>query len=181
MNTQLVDDARADIRFDVLKAGGRDVRFVGPMPADSRNGMTFGVIFAAPSGFYYQTTCEYFPGSFGTYSIDWSQELAEILTDQHPPLFVDIPKQDRLAARKAESQQLQQSNQVKETIIRLLHSAYRNERLWGIELSEELDIVDGVIAARIRDMAEMDKVKAVRNAALDRLAVIDGQSHDFND
>ena len=65
-----------------------------------------------------------------------------------------------------------------ERLLDLLHSAYRHERLWGIRLSAEMGKNDGVVLERLRDLAHIDQVKEVRQAAAERLAEIEGGSEE---
>ena len=90
-----------------------------------------------------------------------------------PELEVGIQAAEQKAALKAEVGRLQDDNNGKERLLDLLHSSYRNERIWGIKLSAEFDITEGIVVERIRDIAAVDPVKAVRKAAADRLGAIE--------
>ena len=157
------------IRESVLRAGGRDVRierFKGKQ-------LRYRVTFASPKGRYYQTWCAYDQTAGRDHRVSWVDDLAEILADAHPELQVDVRREDQKGLLVTQSRRLVRERRGKEQLINLLHSTYRNERLWGIQLAAELDVIDGPVVDQLRILAASDPIKKVRLAATDRLNEIE--------
>ena len=161
------------IKLMVTQIGGRDVRIDGPYAGKTHDVLEYNVIFASRSGRYYRTMCQCRPDWKGTGKLYWQHDPRGMVLDYYKHLAYDVHSEEERQALRSESGQLRESNKGKEKLITLLHSSYRNERLWGIKLSAELGVTDGIVVERIRDLAYMDAVKEVRQAAADRLAQIE--------
>jgi hypothetical protein len=170
-NRPAADRAAAQIREAVAAAGGVDIRLKEHyFDLDPAN-LTFEVTFTTSAGLYYTTWCKanpHFDRLFWTYS------PLELVAGLHVQLAFDMKAEEQRAAQARASHRLAEQIATKERLLDLLHSAYRHERLWGIRLSAELGKNDGVVVERIRDLAYIDQVKEVRQAAAERLAQIDG-------